>query len=166
MTLLGTFSELEASWSSARAADHGGTPTYFTLRCIVDWHSAPRDVADPDLPVDVQELWGAVSKAQLFVDERYGQWGLVLHGRSSAREATSSFRRDRPSDFEVGDLILGSFMGDSDFLMIRCDPSATDFGQVIVAGPLDPRRDWDTVAPSLEEFLSRYAASEGQKYWE
>jgi hypothetical protein len=61
--------------------------------------------------------------------------------------------------------VIGKFLGDSDLLVIRCSQSEEDFGNVLVALPLDPRPDWDHVAESLADFLDEYAKTGGEKYW-
>jgi hypothetical protein len=57
-------------------------------------------------------------------------------------------------------------MADKDFLILRCDATAPDFGNVIIALPLDSREEWYLAANSLESFLSKFLAAEGEKFWE
>ena len=83
-----------------------------------------------------------------------------------AKEMTADFKLRRSGDYVPGDLVIGTFLGDSDLLVVRCDPDSPDFGHVMVALPLDPRRDWYRVAGNLETFLQEYERSEGAKFWE
>jgi hypothetical protein len=63
-------------------------------------------------------------------------------------------------------VILGRFIGDSDLLLVRADPQSPDFGRIIVVtGVIDPRPDWEIVAESFGEFLNRYVAARGDRYW-
>jgi hypothetical protein len=59
-----------------------------------------------------------------------------------------------------------SFLGDLDLVVIRSDPGQADFGHVLVALPIDPRSFWYEAASGLAEFLEKYAAAEGDKFWE
>lgn len=72
----------------------------------------------------------------------------------------------RREDFRPGDLIIGEFLGDADLLVLRCDATSPDFGNVIIALPLDSREEWYVAANSLEGFLSQYIAAQGDKFWE
>jgi len=118
------------------------------------------------LPLDLEEFWTACGGARLFEDRQYGQWGLVLLDPLNSTKATSEFRRSRQRDFVTGDVVIGRFLGDSDLLLVRCDVNLADFGQTLVAQPLDPRVDWDVVGATFGEFLAKFAAAEGRKFWE
>jgi hypothetical protein len=61
--------------------------------------------------------------------------------------------------------VVGEFLGDSDLLLVRCDPAAEDYGSVLVALPLDDRSEWDQAASSIEAFLLSYARTHGEKFW-
>lgn len=140
-----------------------------TFTCTVSEHSAnPADVdALPcECPNDLREFWDIAQSAVLFEDQEYGQWGLKLLDPQMALDVTVRCRSQRQRDFIEGDLIIGEFLGDSDVLVIRCDPTASDFGTVLVALPLDPRSDWDRVAESFGEFLECYTKAGGRKFWE
>ena len=67
--------------------------------------------------------------------------------------------------FESEDLIIGEFLGDSDLLVVRCSPNSTDFGQIIIALPIGHREDWYYLTYSLPEFLQKFIASQGEKFW-
>lgn len=118
------------------------------------------------LPPDLTEFWGACESARLFEDRKYGQWGLVLLSPQESTERSDVFRERRTRDYLLGDRIVGEFLGDSDLLLVRSDPESSDFGNVVVALPIDAREDWYVVARSFTEFLNKYAEAEGNKYWE
>lgn len=118
------------------------------------------------LPPELTELWNASGDCFLFLDHEYGQWGLHLLSPFDAENETSLFGQERARDAMPGDLVIGTFLGDSDLLLIRCDPNAGDFGHLIVATPLDRRADWHVVSTSLGGFLKQYEAAEGAKFWE
>lgn len=118
------------------------------------------------LPLALIHLWNKTSGLYLFEDITYGQWGLILW--SPNRVITEQEKRiaQRREDFRPGDLIIGEFLGDSDLLLLRCDATAPDFGNVIIALPLDSREEWYFAANSLENFLSQFLAANGDKFWE
>jgi len=72
----------------------------------------------------------------------------------------------RKSDFRPGDLIIGEFLGDADLLILRCDATSPDFGNVMIALPLDSREEWDLAGLTLESFLNQLIAANGDKFWE
>lgn len=117
------------------------------------------------LPSDLRDFWAAARTARLFEDRTYGQWGLVLLSPTRALGRTVGYCANRRRDFAAGDLVVGEFLGDSDLLVIRCDPTMEDFGAVLIASPLDGRPDWPHLASSLGEFLDRYVRSVGDKFW-
>jgi hypothetical protein len=62
--------------------------------------------------------------------------------------------------------VIGEFLGDSERLVVSCSTAAADSGRVYVALPLDPRKEWESPASSLAEFLARYLDAQGEKYWD
>jgi hypothetical protein len=111
------------------------------------------------VPQPVRELWRASAGARLFVDVDYGQWGLqILSPEASAERSRSAFL-DRPSDVRPDDIVLGEFLGDQDLLLVDTDE------RPLIALPLDVRDDWFRPATTLADFLERYVASGGEKYW-
>jgi hypothetical protein len=118
------------------------------------------------LPLAIIHLWDRTSGLRIFEDVTYGQWGLIFW--SPDRVITEQEKRiaQRQEDFRPGDLIIAEFLGDSDLLVLRCDATALDFGNVIIALPLDSREEWYLAANSLENFLSQFLAANGDKFWE
>lgn len=143
------------------------------IRPMVFGHSLAEDGATSEelqetvqtLPEGIRRFWRLSRWARLFEDKTYGQWGLVILEPPAATATTQEFLKRRTSDSVCGDVIVGRFLGDSDLLLVRCDPSADDFGAVLVAAPIDPRPDWNVVARSFGEFLRLYVEAQGRKYW-
>jgi hypothetical protein len=165
MDVTETVRRLANTWAEPRPASHRGAPTPFPLRC-----SAVRRADEParrgSLPAPLADLWQHFEEVRLFEDTKYSQWGLVLFSEDEARRYTNDFRETRSKDFIEGDVVVGRFLGDSDLLVMRCNPDAGDFGHVLVALPLDPRHDWYEVAADFDDFLREYERSEGSKFWE
>ncbi|MCY7334181.1 MAG: SMI1/KNR4 family protein, partial [Pseudanabaena sp. CAN_BIN31] len=90
---------------------------------------------------------------------------LIIWSPQEVLEKQQTLRRNS-NEFESEDLIIGEFLGDSDLLIVRCNPNTTDFGQIIIALPIDHRADWYYLAYSLPEFLQRFITSQGEKFWE
>lgn len=79
---------------------------------------------------------------------------------------SEAFKLQRSRDDVPGDLVIGKFLGDSDLLVVRCAPDSPDFGHVMVALPIDLRKDWYRVAGNLERFFQEDERSERAKFWE
>ena len=158
-------SMLEREWSEPRQTLHNGKPTVLPLSVRLERATKALEVVIP-APPDVMSFWSEFRSARLFEDQRHSQWGLVLVPPERALELTDRLFRDRARDTAQGDLVVGEFLGDSDLLIVRADPEAADYGSVLVALPLDRRKDWHRVGSSLADFLHKYASAEGAKYWE
>ncbi len=118
------------------------------------------------IPDDLRDFWRIARDARLFEDTTYGQWGLHLLSPSESLRATQKFQLARERDSSTYDLVVGRFLGDSELLLVRCDPSELDYGQVWVALPLDRREEWFRTAISFEAFLESYVDARGAKFWE
>jgi hypothetical protein len=117
------------------------------------------------LPEDLQELWQKCNGLHLFEDKTYRQSGLIIWSPQEVLEKQQTLRK-HSNEFEPEDLIIGEFLGDSDLLIARCNPNSSDFGQIIIALPIDHRKEWYYLAHSLPEFLQRFITSQGEKFWE
>lgn len=156
-----------AEWADPREAIHRGEKCPVLLNCRFDFEPAEGLSAFPlSLPKDVVQFWQIAKQAWLFKDNQYGQWGIEVLAPSHAVLETSRQRSARPKDFLDTDLVLARFCGDSDLVMIACNPASPDFGVVTIATPLDVRNDWPIVARDVGEFLTRLAVAQGDKYWE
>lgn len=118
------------------------------------------------LPLTIINLWNQTSGLHLFEDITYGQWGLILWSPNQIITEQEKRIAQRKQDFRSGDLIIGEFLGDADLLILRCDATSPDFGNIIIALPLDSREEWDIAANSLESFLNQLIAAKGDKFWE
>jgi hypothetical protein len=164
MAISEVLNEMCGAWAVPRPAIHRGQVTHFRFRCSMESPglSAGDDVARPP---DLRDLWKTAGGARLFEDVDHGQWGLVLLSPEGAARETSIFDRERARDRMEGDLVIGYFLGDQDRLILRTDPTAPDFGQVMIALPLDGRGDWYRPAPRLEPFLKEFGDAQGAKFW-
>lgn len=162
-------SRLKDEWTVPRPATHHGTRVPVPLRCSFASPAREGDLAlvaaQFITPASVLEFWQISDGARLYEDEQYGQWGLLLFSATDALAKTAEFAAQRPRDFKQGDLVLGTFLGDSDLLLVRCDPSLNSFGSVVIALPVDERADWEHAASNLEDFLHFYANTHGEKFW-
>lgn len=156
---------LRREWSEPRQAVHFGEPVPFLLSCSFARGPASLPL-DATLPLDLRDLWATITSATLFEDAEFGQWGLALLSPQDSRSTTEMLKADRPREYRDGDMVVGRFLGDSDLLIVRCDPTTSDFGSVMVALPTDARADWYRPARALNLFLETYVAGEGAKYWE
>jgi hypothetical protein len=109
-------------------------------------------------------LWAATGEAWLFRDVQYGQWGLHLLPPDEGARVTARERSQRPSEARPDDVVVGEFLGDLELVVLA--PSEAGDRRVLVALPLDKRDEWSGAGPSLADFLDRYYAAEGAKFWE
>lgn len=167
-TTADTIGHLKREWASPREASHGDAPCPFPLHCQFGPGATSEEIAalDVAVPPELQDFWRESESAELFKDGQYGQWGLQIFSPNQASEATRQYQQERQRDAVEGDLVVGTFFGDSDLLIIRCDKTSGDFGNVLIALPLDPRSDWDFVGNDFKQFLDAYVAAQGGKFWE
>ena len=118
------------------------------------------------LPLAIAQVWDKTSSLRLFEDVTYGQWGLIVWSPNQVITEQEKRIAQRKEDFRLGDLIVGEFLGDADLLVLRCDATSPDFGNVMIALPLDSREEWYLAANSLQSFLSQFIAAKGDKFWE
>jgi hypothetical protein len=160
---------LKTEWSSPRTATHEGyavpVPLVCSFRPPVSEGELNAVAVEVAVPPSLIEFWRTSNGAALFEDTHYGQWGLHLFAAPEALAATARFAAERKTDHKRGDLVLGEFLGDSDLLIIRCDPALDSYGSIVIALPIDERADWDMAAPDLETFLAEYADTYGEKFW-
>jgi hypothetical protein len=147
-------------WSEPRLI--GSNP--FRLSCRLAPAATQEEIAEAwgsaDLPAEVSELWLTCREAELCVDADYRQWGLKLLSPRESAARSELERSERPDDLGPGDIVLGEFLGDQELLVV--DPD----GRPLVALPLDNRDEWYRPGADLSEFLRRYVAAAGEKYWE
>ncbi len=158
---------LKEKWGETpKQANHRGMRTDFHFICEFKEPGVSLKSLPFDLPEDLEKFWSICETAVLFKDIEYGQWGLEIFSPEKAIVIDRSEKGGRPNDYRESDLIIGSFLGDSDLLIISCDKKSKSFGKVFISLPLDNRGDWPNVANSFSEFLEKYSLDEGDKYWE
>jgi hypothetical protein len=149
-----------ANWGEPRTVE--GNP--FRLMCRLEPPATEQEVSDAwgakSLPTQVRELWTTSRGAELFVDIDYGQWGLKLLSPFESAAKSRQVQVERPADVGLKDVVIGRFLGDQDLVVVD------DHEAVLIALPLDRRADWYRPAFDLSEFLSRYVAASGAKFWE
>jgi hypothetical protein len=164
-----TLEALFRQWREPQRVMYEGAPSEMLFRCVPNEPCVEIVSLGLTMPDDLSEAWSVCCGCRLFEDAIYGQWGLELFSPSEALRETNEYRaerEDRDDPAEVGDLVIGRFIGDLQRLMIRCETNAADFGSVVVVAEIDPRSEWVLAAPTLAVFLSRYAAAQGRKCWE
>jgi hypothetical protein len=117
------------------------------------------------IPFEMEQLWTEASHLELYKDETYGQWGIIIWDAERVLTRQEYVKSSRLHDFLSGDLAIGEFRGDSDIILIRCDPTQPDFGVIIIADPIMRREYWATAAECLSMFLHQLRESDGDKYW-
>lgn len=110
-------------------------------------------------PAELCRAWSVSRESRLFEDVDYGQWGLVLLSPAASAERTAEQRKLRPGDYRSDDVVVGEFLGDLELLVMA--PSEDGDRRVMVALPLDERRDWYAAAQDLARFLERYRDRQG-----
>jgi hypothetical protein len=119
------------------------------------------------LPQENELLWSRVSELRLNEDVTYGQWGCILWSPVEvvARHKQASDWRG-PDNFRAGDVIIGEFRGDTDLVVLRCDPSKRDYGKIVIALAIDPGGEWPFVASSITDFVLQFLSHTEKKFWE
>lgn len=161
---------LKDSWSSPRLTSGSDLSRFdFTLTCRFSDVGSTAKTIDQYIhvvPEGIKEFWRISEWAELFKDETYGQWGLRIMTPEESLQESARQIKERATEFEEDDLVIGQFFGDSELFLIRCNEAEPDFGKVLISLPIDPRSCWPVVASSFSEFLNMYAKSEGEKFWE
>ncbi|WP_152618093.1 hypothetical protein [Pseudomonas fluorescens] len=151
--------KIKSDWSTPRRATHFGYDCPFLLSSHFSMgiknHSHTTAVTS-----ELIKMWEIFESADLFKDDKYGQWGIKILSPEESIKETSSQKAIRGTNITDKDTIFGLFYGDSDFLLID------SHGEIYVGLPLDDRKYWPKVANSIEDFLVQLNCSQGAKYWE
>lgn len=150
-----------------KKAIHRGMECPLPLQCSLN----PKSKSYPQipkvlLPKELEDFYTVSNGADLFKDQEYGQWGLKLYPIEEVTFASKIYKRNRNNDALKSDLIIGEFYGDSDLLLVRCDPNSDDYGSIFVVLPIEKRQDWYIVANTFEEFINKFYETQGDKFWE
>jgi hypothetical protein len=160
--------EVMAGFSAYAEPWDGRGDNPFRLACSLGAAATDEEIRsawpEAPLPAELVEAWSASRESRLFEDMDYGQWGLVLLSPSASAERTAQVRAQRPGAYRPDDVVIGVFLADLELLVMA--PSEAGDRKILIALPLDDRRDWYPAAPSLAQFLEKYLGSLGAKYWE
>lgn len=83
-------SQLREQWRSPKAAVHRGEVIPFELACQFAEGATDSELAGvrDKVPTELREFWREAREADLFVDQRYGQWGLRIWSSAKSMEKT------------------------------------------------------------------------------
>ena len=119
------------------------------------------------LPRENELLWSRASELRLNEDVTYGQWGCILWSPVEVVARHKQAVGWRGADnFGAGDVIIGEFRGDTDLVVLRCDPSKSDYGKIVIALAIDSRNEWPFVASSITDFVLQFLSDPERKFWE
>lgn len=165
---------LKEVWSQPKKASYDNESHSFELTCIFNTGSLESEIINTfnlmgikKLPLEYKNFLLISDGTFLFLDEKYSQAGLNFYSLEEF-EAKISFWLSsyRANSLIKGDLIIGEFLGDSDFVILRCDQEADDYGAIVISHPYDERKNWFYVEDGFTKFLSDFVRAEGYKYWE
>ena len=169
MTIQEQIQKIKQEHDSPDFVLHGDKMSGLRLKCSFGQPGIPPKQL-PELgvqiPSELAEFWQNAFDAKLFEDADYGQWGLQIFSPQEAETITKLAQRRRCRQFRPGDLVVGQFLGDLDQLIVRCDVTANDFGSVVIALQIYPRKEWPNVGKNFQEFLNKYSNANGDMYWE
>ena len=123
-------------------------------------------ILNVQLPDELVKFWKVCNGIELFCDQNYGQWGLILFSPQQILSATKMQKEIYEDNILETDIVIGKLKGDSEFPILRCDPTQEDFGHIIIGMPAYSRNEWSRVANSLEEFIHKFIESPLKIYWE
>lgn len=154
--------KIKSDWSVARSASHFGEKCPFMLRSHFSNGITSDAILElfPKSTIELIGMWEIFEHAELFKDDKYGQWGIEILPPLEAAEETEYQKTIRCNDLLEGDIVFGRFYGDSDLLMM------SPTGEIYVILPMDERNYWPKAANSVDEFLQKLMMSEGAKFWE
>lgn len=165
---------LKEEWSQPKKASYDNESYSFELTCMFNEGSPESKIINTfelmsikELPVEYKAFLRISNGAFLFLDEKYGQAGLNLYSLEELPNKISFWLSSYRADSLIkGDLIIGEFLGDSDFVILRCDKEASDYGAIVISHPYDERKNWFYEKDGFAKFFSDFVRAEGDKYWE
>lgn len=147
-------------WSSPRRAIEHGKETDFKFICEFNIGFTSEI---ENIPNSLGIFYKITNGAILFKDVDYGQWGLKIIPYEELNEFNQNTKEWRGEDLNDEDLIIGEFLGDLDLVVISL--SKINYGNISICTPMEPREDWYHLNMNFEEFLERYIAGDGDKFW-
>lgn len=132
----------------------------------VSWETAPFQNQAIQLPPQMICLWHHAGEVNLFREIHYRLWGILLLTPLESLQKTDTWQKLFPDNFITGDLVIGEWLGDDRFVVLRCDEIALDWGSVLIGVPLEARKDWYVVSRSVLQFIKHSLLSPGVPFWE
>lgn len=144
-----------------------------------DWNedAIKRALGIVNLPEDLGMFWSYCSSLVMHFEKSEGLdiQGIYIYSMEQALLRHNYFVKElelakATRDIHKGDFIIGEYISEQQYVLIRCDENCDDFGSILMTQPIDPREEWPIAAPSLIDFLETYYSAnekfwEGEKYW-
>ncbi|NJK64963.1 MAG: hypothetical protein HC921_21670 [Synechococcaceae cyanobacterium SM2_3_1] len=139
-----------------------------------DWNedAIKRELGIVNLPEDLRTFWFYCSSLIMHFerDEGLAIQGIYIYSMEQALLRHNYFVKQKElakttEDIHKGDLLIGEYFSERQYILIRCDESCDDFGSILMTQPIDPREEWPIAAPSLIDFLETYFSA-NEKFWE
>lgn len=139
-----------------------------------DWNedAIKRELGIVNLPEDLRTLWFYCSSLVMHFekDEGLSIQGIYIYSMEQALLRHNYFVKElelakATRDIHKGDLLIGEYISEQQYVLIRCDENCDDFGSILMTQPIDPREEWPIAAPSLIDFLETYYSA-NEKFWE
>jgi len=119
MTINEAIRKMKEDWSEPRDQVAVGEMAPMAFACLFSEEAANENnfaVLKLVLPPALLQFWKITRWARLFQDCTYGQWGLEILSPTESIEETRKQRELRQDAYEINDLVVGRFIGDSDLL--------------------------------------------------
>lgn len=147
---------IRVNWTSPKRVDHNGYLSKNEFIC--ELNSNTEIVYHPNFsyPLELIQLWEQIGNSKFFYDFQDHHWGLDIFDSTSSINLTIFEKHERIEDYFDGDLLIGEFIADNEYLLIRCDKSKPDFGNILITNPVYKRDDWFEIENSLESFIKKY----------
>jgi len=119
------------------------------------------------LPEDIITGWSLFSDLYLCTNAQSNDgYGMHIASPDWVVEANRVYKTMDGFGLQRGDVIIGEFLDNGEFLGLRCDVNASDFGSVMVKPEIAERYEWPVVADSLSEFITAYLSHDGRRFWD
>jgi hypothetical protein len=154
-----------SKWEFLRPYEQWDSPRQvgpFRVLCQLTKAARERSRASASLgetpATELEEFWALYESGTLFRDVDYGQWGLEIYSRTASRRETSLLLKLPLPGLAQTDIVFAKFIGDLECLVVD------GLGAALVAKELEHRSAWYR-EPRLSEFLRKYVAADGLKFW-
>lgn len=148
-----------------------------SLPCLHPWNdeiedAIKRELGILSLPEELRTVWFYCSSLVINYEKSEGLdiEGIYIYSREQALVRHNYYVKEKEiakttEDIHKGDLIIGEYMSEHQYVLIRCDENFDDFGSILMTQPIDPREEWPIVGSSLIGFLETYYSA-GEKFWD